>query len=133
MVNRVHKRALRTIHENFVLTFDKLLQLDNSCTIHTKHLRTLMTVIYKSLNKANPQIMWDIFLNKKTNYNLRNKLLTTLPKARTTTFGTNSLVFKGSLIWNTLPNYFKDAPSLDIFLSRIKMWEGKNCSCRICI
>ena len=91
-----------------------------------------MTEIYKTINKENPQIMWDIFKTKHTPYNLRNKSLVNLPKAKSSTYGTNSLVFKGSLIWNTLPNYFKDSPTLDIFLSRIKQWNGENCTCKVC-
>ena len=71
-----------------------------------------MTEIYKSLNKINPEIMWDIFKVKHAPYNFGNKMLTNLPSAKSTTYGTNSLVFKGSLIWNSLPNSVKDSPTL---------------------
>ena len=130
-INRLHKRALRTIYDDFTLDREQLLLKDKTCSIHTKHLRTLMTEIYKTVNIENPQIMWDIFKTKHTPYNLRNKSLVNLPKAKSSTYGTNSLVFKGSLIWNTLPNYFKDSPTLDIFLSRIKQWNGENCTCKV--
>ena len=59
-------------------------------------------------------------------------MLVNLPKAVSTTYGTNSLAFKGSLIWNTLPNFIKDSPSLTVFLNRIKEWNGENCTCNIC-
>ena len=106
--------------------------MDNSCNIHTKHLRTLMVEIYKTLNKVNPELMWNIFETKSINYSLRNKMLVDLPKAVSTTYGTNSLVFKGGLIWNTLPNHIKSSPTLKIFLKRIKLWNGENCTCKIC-
>ena len=82
IINRLHKRALRTIYDNFTLDREQLLQIDKSCSIHTKHLRTLMTEIYKSLRKENPQIMWDIFTNKYTHYDLGNKSLVVLSKVK---------------------------------------------------
>ena len=45
LINRIHKRALRTIYNNSNLELDELLLMDNSCNIHTKHLRTLMVEI----------------------------------------------------------------------------------------
>jgi len=75
IINRLHKRALRTIYDDFTLDREQLLLKEKTCSIHTKHLRTLMTEIYKTINKENPQIMWDIFKTKHTPYNLRNKSL----------------------------------------------------------
>ena len=98
LINKLHKRALRTVYDNYTLELDQLLQIDNSSNIHTKHLRILMAEIYKTLKKDNPKLMWDIFKTKSTPYNLRNEMLVNLPKALSTTFGTNSLVFKGGLI-----------------------------------
>ena len=132
LINKLHKRALRTVYDNFSLDLNELLQMDKSCSIHTKHLRALMAEIYKTLNKTNPKLMWDIFLIKNVSYNLRNKMLVNLPKALSTTFGTNSLVFKGSLIWNTLPTHIKCSPTLSIFLERVKNWNGDNCTCKLC-
>ena len=132
LINKVHKRALRTVYDNFTLDLDELLLIDKGCSIHTKHLRTLMTEIYKTLRKENPQLMWDLFSIKSVSYDLRNKLLLNLPKTQTSTFGTNSLIFNGSLAWNTLPNYIKDSPTLTVFLNRIKKWNGDNCTCKLC-
>ena len=132
LINNLHKRALRTIHNNFVLDFDDLLLLDNSSSIHVKHLRILMIEIYKSLNKINPEVMWDIFKVKHASYNFRSKMLTKLPSARSTTYGTNSLVFKGSLIWNSLPISLKDSPTLSIFTKKIQKWNGFKCTCNLC-
>ena len=74
-----------------------------------------MREIYKSFHKINPEIMWDIFKQKHAPYNFRSKMLTNLPSAKSTTYETNSVVFKGSLIWNNLPNSVKDSPTFAIF------------------
>ena len=92
LVNKVHKRALRTIYNNYNLEHDELLQIDKSCSIHTKHLRLLMIEIYKTLKKENPKLMWNIFALKNIAYNLRNEMSLNLQKVISSNFGTNSLV-----------------------------------------
>ena len=47
-INHSHKRALRTIYNDNVSTFEKLLGKDNSVTIHVRHLRILATELYKT-------------------------------------------------------------------------------------
>ena len=106
-INKIHKRALRTIYNNFDLSLEELLVLDNGCTIHQKHLQFLMIEVFKSINHMNPELLWDLFCPKQRPYNLRSQMLVTLPSAKSTKYGTNSLIFRGSLLWNILPNTFK--------------------------
>ena len=131
-ISKVHKRALRTIHDNFSLTYEELLALDNDFTIHQKHLHYLMVEIFKSINCNNPLIVKELFTLKEQPYHLRNNNSLVLPAARSTTFGTNSLIFKGSIIWNSLPPFIKNSSTLRQFKDRVKTWRGENCTCRIC-
>ena len=131
-INKIHKRALRTIYNDFNLNLDELITLDNSCTIHQKHLQFLMIEVFKSLNHYSPELMWDLFCRKQQPYNLRNQLLTQLPTAKSTRYGINSIIFRGSLIWNTLPNCFKISPTLSIFKNSIKSWKCNYCTCIYC-
>ena len=57
LVIKVHKRALKTIYNNFLLSYNELLLLDNGLTIHDKHLQHLMTEIFKCLHNKSPQIL----------------------------------------------------------------------------
>ena len=132
LINKVHKRALKTVYLEYSMNLENLLKIDNSCNIHVKHLQVLMTEIYKALNVNCPKIMSELFSLKDRPYNLRANYLLSLPPSRTSTYGTNSLIFKGCLLWNNLPEYIKTSPSLNIFKNRIKAWDGKNCSCRCC-
>ena len=63
LINKLHKRALRTVYNNFNLEFDELLQIDKSCSIHVKHLRTLMVEIYKRKRKSQTNV--EHFFHKK--------------------------------------------------------------------
>ena len=131
-INKIHKRALRTIYNNFDLELDDLLILDGSCTIHQKHLQLLMIEVYKSINHYSPELLWDLFCRKQQPYNLRNQLLMQLPTAKSIKYGTNSIIFIGSILWNLLPNCYKVSPNLSIFKRNIKSWYCYNCTCRYC-
>ena len=63
-IKRVQKRALRLIHSNFSLSYDNLLLLENTNSIHSKHLYFLMIETFKSVKKLNPEIMWDTIETK---------------------------------------------------------------------
>lgn len=131
-INRVHLRALRTLHDDFSSSFQELLNLDNSVSVHHKNLQTLMTEIYKSTHHLNPQFMWDFFREKETPYNLRTNNLLKLPPTRTVSHGMNSLTFRGSIIWNTLPDNIKNITSLNAFKTQIKKWREIKCNCKTC-
>ena len=57
--NQMYERALRSVYQN-KLSFSELLYLDNSVTVHQKHLQVLVTEIYKVKNGRAPRIMTDI-------------------------------------------------------------------------
>lgn len=132
LINKVHKRALRVIYNDFTLELEELLSLEKIVPIHTVHLRKLMLEVYKSLNHKNPKLMWDLFSIKTIPYNLRGQLLVKLPTARSTTYGINSLLFKASIMWNSLPNLIKTSPNISLFKIRIKEWCGESCTCTSC-
>ncbi len=46
--------------------------------------------------------------------------------------GLNSFRYKGPNIWNSLPNYIKEAISLSEFKFLIKSWDGPKCLCNLC-
>ena len=97
-IKRVHKRALRLIHFNFSMPYDNLLLLENTNNIHTKHLYFLMIETFKSVNKLNPEIMWDSIETRNVPYSLRSGSTLKLTSNNTTNFGLNSISFRSSLV-----------------------------------
>ena len=65
--------------------------------------------------------MQEFFDLKATLYGLRKNNLLRLPKTNTSRYGTEAPCFKGSIIWNTVPNRHKNLNSLDKFKRQIKM------------
>ena len=45
-INRTHLRALRVVHMKYDDTFENLLSINNSNTIHVQNLQQLMTEVY---------------------------------------------------------------------------------------
>ena len=132
IINKVHKRALKTIYNDSSSSFEELLLHDNTVCFHKRHLQILMLEVFKSVKHENPLIIEELFEIKEQRHNLRNKFLLKIPPSKSKTYGTNSLLFRASIIWNTLPNKYKIASSISEFKSLIKSWDGDSCKCFIC-
>ena len=79
-----------------------------------------MLEVYNGLTQQNPSFLWDMFHEKDNKYNSRSKDLLMLPPTKTTTYGNDSLSFRGSILWNPLPNDKNTATSACSFKSCIK-------------
>ena len=58
LINKVHKRALKTIYNDSPSSsFEELLLLDNSICFHKRHLQLLMLEVFKSVRHDNPLLL----------------------------------------------------------------------------
>ena len=97
-------------------------QTESDCLqCHVQNLQKLMTEIYMLLNNMNPSIVWEFHEKKHVAYDLRKKNLCKLPKAKTTSYGVESLSFR-SFLWNTLDDNVKQEPALARFKNKIRNW-----------
>ena len=130
-IEKLHKRAFQIIHKDYDSTSDYhyLLLKDKSVTIHKRNLQFLMTEIFKTLQDANPSFMKEIFVREDTRYNLKWVDRLNVPRVNSNTYGLESLSFRGSQLWNLLPN---DLSSVSTFKDKIKGWNGSNCNCKVC-
>ena len=132
MINKAHRRCLKCVYNKNNMSLENLSSIDGSASIHVKNLRVLMTEVYKSLNQINPEFMWDIFQIKTSPYQLRMPSNLTLPPTSSKTFGTYSLAFRASFVWNNLPAIIKNSTTLRQFKKLIKNWQGNLCNCKLC-
>ena len=131
-INRLHKRALRVLHGDYTSTFEELLARSEELTIHCSKLQKLMVEIYECTNFISPSILSEFFATKEITYDLRIKNLLQVPKVKTSSYGQNSLSFRGSILWNTLSDSIKSAQNTKQFKTMIKNWKGEQCRCNIC-
>ena len=130
-VNRIHERALRLVYSNYTSSFEELLDIDGSYSIHHRNIQALAVEIYKFFNGLSPDIMSNIFKTKSVSYNLRslNELYSRNPKS--VRYGTESISYLAPKIWSLVPESIKISDTLNIFKSKIKKWKP-NCPCRLC-
>ena len=131
-IEKLHKRALQILHDDFSSLYETLLLYDNSTTIHKRNLQFLMTEIFKTINNKNPPFMKEIFVREDSVYNLRCMFRLKVLRVLTIKNGLETISFRGSQIWNLLPKNLKEFNSVATFKCAIKGWNGENCNCRIC-
>ena len=110
-IQKIHHKTLKVIYQSDV-SYNDQLQLSKSVSLHQLHLRFSLTEIYKSTGTLDPKFMWSYFKYREVPYNLRRGPVLFIPPAKSTIYGTNSLHFLGSLIWNKLPNLVKSIKSI---------------------
>jgi len=118
-IEKIHYKTLKIIYQSDD-GYNDLLLKTGTVSIHQRHLRFLMTEIYKSISQLNPEFMWSYFTKKDSSYSLRKGPALSLPKTRTFYYGTNAVHFRGSLIWNNLPADVKTSNSLYEFKTKFK-------------
>ena len=132
-INGIHKRALRAIYNNRDETLESMLRKNELVSIHELHLRYVLCEIYKTINDIGPLITKQLFQRKNAAYNLRVKNLVSIPKAKTSRYGTGSFVFRGSLLWNALSDHLKEVDSLQMFKNSLKSADLTHiCTCKQC-
>ena len=68
-IEKIHHRILKVIY-GINDSYYNLLLSSNSVSIHQRHLRFLVTEIFKSISQINPEFVWWFFQQKKLSYNL---------------------------------------------------------------
>ena len=69
-INRIRERAWRITYNDKSSSFQKLLEKDNSVTIHHRNIKILATETYKFLQGLSPSLMNEIFVKRNNNYSL---------------------------------------------------------------
>ena len=87
--------------------------------------------MYTIKNDLLPSLMKLIFPDRVIPYNLRktNPFQSTNP--RTVLNRTETISYRGPIIWSMVPNEIKCSKSLVEFKARIRTWEPKDCTCRL--
>ena len=130
-MEKIQYKALK-IGFNSNESFEDLLLHNNEVSSHQKQLRQLTTEIYKSLTDLSPEFIKPFFTVKELSYNLRNGHYLNLPSARSTYYGTNSILFRACQVWNNLPLSIKQSQTLLEFKTYIKTLRNIGCLCKIC-
>ena len=131
-INKLHERALRLVYKDPTITFEQLLEKDNSFTIHQRNIQKLATEIYKVVNNDCPPLMDNIFPPTGNPYTLRNKNPFRSFNTHSVHHGTETITYIGPKIWVLVPKSIKQSKSISEFKQSIRSWKPVGCTCRIC-
>ena len=131
-INRLHERALRIVYKNENLTFQELLNIDESFTIHHRNLQKLAIEMYKVKHNLSSPLINDIFKINKSKYELRNARPWDIPFIRTVAYGTDTIRYHGTQVWELVPKNIKESKDLSAFRNSIRNWKPTECKCRLC-
>ena len=131
-INSIHERALRITYQENRSTFHELLNKDNSVSIHHRNLQVLATEMFKIHRGLSPEILRETFVSKTSSYNLPRNDTFEKRKVHFVYYGTESLSFLGSKLWDLVPVQLKQSETLCSFKLKIKIWVLFECPCRIC-
>ena len=133
-IEGLQKRALRFLHNDYIVPYEELLNKSEKCTLKVKNLKVLCIEIFKTLNDLNPSFMKDLFQFRVSNRPVRNKYKLNLevPSINQVRYGEKSLRSLGPKIWNSLPLHIKSSENLKEFKNLIKIWNGAVCECKAC-
>ena len=124
-INKLHERALRAVYKNYSCSFEELLEIDGSFTIHDRNLQKLALLMYQVKHKLCSKPIQEIFkINENGNWRI--------PKVRTEHNGKETLRYRGPTTWNLLPSNLKSIESLEMFKKEIVKWKPVGCSCKLC-
>jgi hypothetical protein len=124
-LNKLQERALRLIYKDKNLSFEQLLEKDESFTIHDRNIQKLAIEMYKVKNKLTPVPFQELFSLKENGGFI-------IPKINTVNRGEETVRYRGPKTWAIVPEDIKNAESLAIFKNRIKKWKPVGCTCRLC-
>ena len=132
-INRIHERCLRLIYNDKRTSFEDLLKIDDSVSIHQKNVQTLAIEMYKVFKGLSPSVFSEIFpRTQKSHYELRHTSDFIIPRIKSVNYGSESVHYLGPKIWDSLPSSMKELDSLNSFKSAIKSWVPISCPCRLC-
>ena len=131
-INNLHEKALRLVYKNSTLSFENLLTLDQSFTIHHRNLQKLATEMFKVKHNLSPIFMKNVFSDSTNHYNLRNAPEFSTLNIHTVHYGTETISFRGPKIWSLVPLEIKNSKSILEFKNKIKYWKPEGCKCRLC-
>ena len=121
-LEKLQERALATVYGDNSLNYDDMLQRSGQLRIRINLMRLVAIEIFKCSRGGNSLYLNDMFINKESNYNLRDQSRLLQPKFNTKRYGYRSFQYFGSKIWNALPASIKDLEDLGMFKQHLFNW-----------
>jgi hypothetical protein len=126
------KRALRFAYDDYVSSYDVLLDRSGLTTLELHRQRLMAIETYKIKNGLLPDFLQDLICVNNTGHNTRQSNKLKVPTVNSTYYGLHSFKCLSVEIWNCLTAETVVQPSLKTFKTEIFKWNGFKCKCAMC-
>ena len=106
-LNKLHERGLRLVYDDRQSTYEELLNIGISVTIHHRNLQVLATELYKVHHGLACELMNKFFKKRNVTYNFRKNLTFETRNIKSVYYGSETTSFIGQKIWELLPSDIK--------------------------
>lgn len=131
-MERIQKRALRFIYEDYDATYEELLARAGLPTLHIRRMRAVAIETFKILNNLSPPVLQDLLKLQERKYNFRYSNILHVPQVNSTGYGKNSFRMAAPTLWNSLPDDFRKTTNFNHFKRLLSSWNGGACACVAC-
>ena len=130
-INHLHERSLRIVFNDYESSFQELLELNNSVSIHHRNIRLLENELFKVKNGLSNKIMSELFDLRNIECNLQSQTNFSLGAVYTTKYGLMMLRYFAPKIWNITPADIRNVNNLSDLILKIKSWIPDSCPCNL--
>ena len=104
MLEKVHKKALRVVLNDYISSYRDLLDKVSKPTLYVARIKAIAIEAYKCYVNENPPYIYQchVWFGWQAEQ----------PKVNNTYFGLNTFIYQAAKIWNSLPSHLKEASSL---------------------
>ena len=132
-LEKLHKRALRIITNDYDSTYYELLEMHRSLPLYVYRSQRLALFVCKVLNDECKPISANFYEVIEHNYQTRSERTLKCKNYHTVKYGFNSVRHQGAILWNSLPTVIKNRHVTQEFKESIKLWDGAICNCGFCL
>ena len=115
LINRIHKRSLKTVYDDTSGTFQELLQRNRSVSIPHKNIQNLTTEAFKVVGNICPPIMKKFFRFRENRYRIRKFQKMRQQTIRTIPYGLETAFYRPPQLCSLVPADLKLFPNDTLF------------------
>ena len=132
-MEKLQERGLRFVYNDFSTSYEDLLTEAKLSTLHIRRMKTMAIETFRILNSLAPPVLTNLLKKRGTVYNFRYSNILQIQTVRTSKFFKSSFRYAAPVLWNSLPEDFRNCSNFNQFRQMILSWNGKECECTACI
>ena len=121
-IKHLHERCLRLIHNDKLSSYEELLEIDRSVSIHPKNIQSFAIEMFRIKQGQSPETVSNIFTQTTQHYNFRQNQDIRIRSVKSVYHGSESISYLEPKMREIVPAKTKETNSLNSFKIEIRKW-----------